>query len=87
MNGVEGREGATLTGIFATKVLTKFGDNGLRFSNPMQLWVRIGEIAVVWVSGAIGTFRRLKVFAFFAELGLCGIGSEARSSTSGLDLA
>jgi ammonium transporter, Amt family len=68
IHGVGGTVGAILTGIFATKAVNEFGDDGLLFGNPMQLWEQIVGVVATYIFAAVGTFVILKVISLFMPL-------------------
>lgn len=61
VHGVGGTVGALLTGIFASKAVNPaYGDNGLLFGNPAQLWEQFVGVAATYVFAAVGTLIILK---------------------------
>jgi ammonium transporter, Amt family len=68
VHGVGGTIGAILTGIFATKAVNEFGDNGLLFGNPAQLWEQFVGVAATYVFAALGTWIILKILSAFMNL-------------------
>ncbi len=68
IHGVGGTVGAILTGVFATKAVNEFGDDGLLFGNPAQLWEQIVGVVATYAFAAVGTFVILKVIGLFMSL-------------------
>jgi ammonium transporter, Amt family len=68
VHGVGGTVGALLTGVFATKAVNEFGDNGLLFGNPAQLWEQFVGVAVTYLFAGIGSFVILKALSLFMDL-------------------
>jgi Amt family ammonium transporter len=57
-----------LTGLFAERAINEFGNNGLLFGNPGQLWVQISAGAVTAAYAFFGTFALIKLINYFSEL-------------------
>jgi Amt family ammonium transporter len=68
VHGVGGTIGAILTGIFATKEVNEFGNNGLLFGNPGLVWTQFVGVGVTYVFAAVGTFVLLKLLSLVMEL-------------------
>jgi ammonium transporter, Amt family len=68
VHGVGGTIGAILTGIFATKSVNEFGNNGLLFGNPSLLLIQILGVVATYIFAAVGTFVILKILSIFMEL-------------------
>ena len=81
-HGIGGVTGAVLTGIFAEKAINEFGNNGLLFGNPGQLWIQIGAVFVTATYSFFATVILLKVINYFSELRV----SKAEEK-QGLDMA
>lgn len=81
IHGVGGTIGAILTGIFATKAVNEFGDNGLLFGNPIQLWEQLVGVIATYIFAAVGTFVILKVISLFMPLRVKELAEE-----QGLDI-
>lgn len=67
-HGIGGLTGAVLTGLFAEKAINEFGNNGLLFGNPGQLWVQISAVLITAVYSFIATVVLLKVINYFTNL-------------------
>ena len=61
VHGVGGIIGALATGIFATKSVNEFGNDGLLYGNPGLLVTQVIAVVVVAAYAAIVTFVLLKV--------------------------
>lgn len=68
IHGLGGTVGAMLTGIFATKAVNEFGDNGLIYGNPAQIWEQFVGVLATYIFAAIGTFILLKILGLFMSL-------------------
>lgn len=68
VHGVGGTIGAILTGVFATKEVNEFGNNGLLFGNPGLLWTQFVGVVATYIFAAVGTFVILKILGLFMEL-------------------
>lgn len=68
IHGVGGTVGAILTGVFATKAVNAFGNNGLFAGNPGLIGTQLVGILVTYVFAAVGTFAILKILGQFMEL-------------------
>ncbi|MBD2576151.1 ammonium transporter [Oscillatoria sp. FACHB-1406] len=68
VHGVGGTVGAMLTGLFATKAVNEFGDNGLFFGNPVQVWEQFVGVAATYIFAAVGTFVLLKILGAIMPL-------------------
>jgi Amt family ammonium transporter len=68
VHGVGGTVGAILTGVFASKTVNEFGNNGLLFGNPGLLWTQFVSVAATYIFAATGTFIILKILSLFMEL-------------------
>ena len=68
VHGVGGTVGAILTGIFATKQVNEFGNNGLLFGNPGLVWTQFVGVAATYIFAALGTFVILKLLALVMPL-------------------
>lgn len=81
-HGIGGLTGAVLTGIFAEKAINEFGNNGLLFGNPGQLWVQISAVLITAAYSFIATIILLKVINYFT-----GLRVSKAEEKQGLDLA
>jgi Amt family ammonium transporter len=68
VHGVGGTVGAILTGVFATKAVNEFGDNGLLLGNFAQLWEQIVGVVATYIFAAVGTFILIKILGLFMDL-------------------
>jgi Amt family ammonium transporter len=68
VHGVGGTVGALLTGVFATKAVNEFGDNGLLFGNPAQVWEQFVGVVATYIFAAVGTFVLIKILGLFMDL-------------------
>jgi len=68
IHGVGGTVGAILTGVFATKAVNAFGNNGLFAGNPGLIVSQLVGVLVTYVFAAVGTFAILKILGQFMEL-------------------
>jgi Amt family ammonium transporter len=68
VHGVGGTIGAILTGVFATKAVNEFGNNGLLFGNPQQVVTQIIGVLATYVFAAVGTFIILKLLSLVMPL-------------------
>ncbi|CAA9429170.1 Ammonium transporter [uncultured Microcoleus sp.] len=68
IHGVGGTVGAILTGVFATKAVNAFGNNGLFAGNPGLIVTQFIGVVVTYVFAAVGTFVILKILGQFMEL-------------------
>jgi len=68
VHGVGGTVGAILTGVFATKAVNPFGNNGLFAGNPGLIGTQFVGVLVTYVFAAVGTFAILKILGQFMEL-------------------
>jgi ammonium transporter, Amt family len=68
IHGLGGTVGALLTGIFATKQVNEFGNDGLLFGNPGLLLTQFIGVAATYVFAAIGTFIILKLIGLVMPL-------------------
>jgi len=68
IHGVGGTVGAILTGVFATKAVNAFGNNGLFAGNPGLIGTQLVGVLVTYVFAAVGTFAILKILGQFMEL-------------------
>jgi Amt family ammonium transporter len=68
VHGVGGTIGAILTGVFATKSVNSFGNDGLLFGNPGLVWTQFVGVAATYIFAAVGTFVILKVLSLFMDL-------------------
>ncbi|MFM7712015.1 MAG: ammonia channel protein, partial [Microcystis sp.] len=68
IHGVGGTIGAILTGVFATKSVNSFGNDGLLFGNPGLVWTQFVGVAATYIFAAVGTFMILKVLGLFMDL-------------------
>jgi Amt family ammonium transporter len=67
VHGVGGTIGAILTGVFATKSVNSFGNDGLLFGNPGLVWTQFVGVAATYIFAAVGTFVILKVLSLFGS--------------------
>lgn len=81
VHGVGGTVGALLTGVFATKAVNEFGNNGLFAGNPGLLVTQFVGVAATYVFAAVGTFVILKILGQFMELRV-----PASAEDQGLDI-
>ncbi|HEY9621486.1 MAG TPA: ammonium transporter [Crinalium sp.] len=68
IHGVGGTVGAILTGVFATKAVNEFGNNGLLYGNPQQLVPQIIGVVATYIFAGVGTFVLLKILSLFMSL-------------------
>jgi ammonium transporter, Amt family len=68
IHGLGGTVGALLTGVFATKQVNEFGNDGLLFGNPGLLWTQFISVAATYAFAAIGTFIILKLISLVMPL-------------------
>ena len=68
IHGVGGTIGAILTGVFATKAVNAFGNDGLFAGNPGLLVTQFVGVLATYVFAAVGTFVILKILGQFMEL-------------------
>jgi Amt family ammonium transporter len=68
IHGVGGTVGAILTGVFATKAVNAFGNNGLFAGNPGLIVTQFVGVLATYVFAAVGTFVILKILGQFMEL-------------------
>jgi ammonium transporter, Amt family len=68
VHGVGGTIGAILTGVFATKQVNEFGNDGLLFGNPGLVWTQFVGVAATYIFAAVGTFVILKLLSFVMPL-------------------
>jgi Amt family ammonium transporter len=80
VHGIGGIIGALATGIFATKAVNEFGNDGLLYGNPGLLFTQIIAVVVVALYAAGVTFVLLKAID-----ALVGIRVSAEEEQRGLD--
>jgi ammonium transporter, Amt family len=68
IHGVGGTVGALLTGIFATKAVNEFGNDGLLFGNPALLGTQLVGVIATYIFAGIGTFVILKLIGLVMPL-------------------
>jgi Amt family ammonium transporter len=68
VHGVGGTVGAILTGVFATKEVNEFGNNGLLFGNPALFFEQFVGVIATYIFAAVGTFVILKILGAFMSL-------------------
>jgi Amt family ammonium transporter len=68
IHGVGGTIGAILTGVFASKAVNEFGNDGLIFGNFKLLWVQIEGIIATFVFAGLGTFLIIKFLSLFMKI-------------------
>ena len=68
IHGVGGTIGAILTGVFASKAVNEFGNDGLIFGNFKLLWVQIEGIIATYVFAGLGTFLIIKFLSLFMKI-------------------
>ncbi|MBD3880201.1 ammonium transporter [Phormidium tenue FACHB-886] len=68
IHGTGGTIGALLTGIFCSKAVNEFGDDGLLYGNPGQVWEQFLGVLVTYIFAAVGTFVIIKVLSLFMEM-------------------
>jgi Amt family ammonium transporter len=84
VHGMAGLAGALLTGIFAEQRFTAWGDNGLAFGNPAQLYENaVGAFAAVaWALGITAAIIKIMDIVWPG-----GIRVTPKEEEIGLDLA
>ncbi|MEP6541241.1 ammonium transporter [Microcoleus vaginatus GB1-A2] len=68
IHGVGGTIGAILTGVFATKAVNDFGNDGLFAGNPGLIVTQFVGVLATYLFAAVGTFAILKILGQFMEL-------------------
>ncbi len=68
IHGVGGTVGAILTGVFATKTVNEFGNDGLLFGNPGLVGTQLIGVVATYVFAAVGTFVILKLIGLVMPL-------------------
>jgi Amt family ammonium transporter len=68
VHGVGGTIGAILTGVFATKQVNEFGNDGLLYGNPGLLWTQFVGVAATYVFAAVGTYVIIKLLSSVMDL-------------------
>lgn len=68
VHGVGGTVGALLTGLFATKQVNEFGNDGLFFGNPGLLWTQFVGVIATYVFAAVGTWIILQILSSLMPL-------------------
>jgi Amt family ammonium transporter len=68
IHGIGGTWGALATGLFASKAVNEYGNNGLFYGNPDQVVTQLIGVVASWVIGGVGTFIILKVINVFCKL-------------------
>ncbi len=82
MHGLGGTIGALLTGVFAQKAINEFGDNGLLFGNPAQLWEQFVGVVATYIFAAVGTFIIIKGLSLVMDLRV-----SPQAENEGLDIS
>jgi Amt family ammonium transporter len=81
-HGIAGIWGAVATGLFATTIVNKSGNNGLFYGNPKLLLVNIISAFVCALYAAVVTFAILKVMGLFMK-----IRTSKEEESDGLDVS
>ena len=81
VHGVGGTVGALLTGVFATKAVNEFGNDGLLSGNPGLVWTQFVGVAVTYIFAAVGTFVILKLLSLVMPLRV-----KPKTEAEGLDI-
>lgn len=68
VHGVGGTVGAILTGVFATKAVNAFGNDGLLLGNAKLVGVQIIAILIAYVIAGVGTWAILSLISQFTPL-------------------
>lgn len=68
VHGVGGTVGAILTGVFASKEVNSFGQDGLLFGNPKLLLIQLLGIVATYIFAGVGTWAILKILGSIIPL-------------------
>ncbi len=80
VHGIGGIWGALATGLFADVRINEFGDDGLFYGNPAQLWEQAVAVGVVAAFAGVVTFVILKAIEYTV-----GLRVSEREESLGLD--